>query len=128
MKLLRVCLVRWIRRDKEGWDGVILFFMVFYWEAILSIKDERQGIWDKLILKNHGWAHPSPLASLVVTYEDLITLVIPQIKHESGWVYPFFSSLKSNTRWDKLIPDIMDDPIPSLINTHPNAPYVYGTP
>jgi hypothetical protein len=52
---LRVRLVRWMRRDEEGWDGVIPFFVVFGWEATLSIRDERQGIWDKLILKkNHG--------------------------------------------------------------------------
>jgi hypothetical protein len=54
-----------MRRDEEGWDGVIPFFVVFGWEATLSIRDERQGIWDKLILKKimdelipHG-SHPS---------------------------------------------------------------------
>jgi hypothetical protein len=25
--------------------------MVFDWEATISVNDERQGIWDKLILK-----------------------------------------------------------------------------
>jgi hypothetical protein len=46
-------------------------------------------------------------------YEDMITSVIPQIKHEARWVHLYFSSLKSNTRWDKLITDIGDNPIPS---------------
>jgi hypothetical protein len=48
---VRVRLVQWIRKDKEGWDGVIPFFVVFDCEATLSVKDERHGIWDKLILK-----------------------------------------------------------------------------
>jgi hypothetical protein len=51
LEQLKVCLVRWTRRDKEGWDMVILFFMVFDWEATLSVKDEHQEIWDKLIIK-----------------------------------------------------------------------------
>jgi hypothetical protein len=29
LEQLKVCLVRWMRRDEEGWDMIILFFMVF---------------------------------------------------------------------------------------------------
>jgi hypothetical protein len=119
---LCVCLVQWIMRDEEGWDGVISFFM-FDWETILSVKYECQWIWNNLILKNkNGWDHPSPLTSFVVTYEDVITLVIPPIKHESGWGYPSFSSLKSNMMWNKLIPEIMDGSITFFIDAQPNTP------
>jgi hypothetical protein len=48
-----VCLFRWIRRDKEKWDGVILFFIVFNWEVIINVKNERQAIWSKVILKKN---------------------------------------------------------------------------
>jgi hypothetical protein len=48
--------------------------------------------------KKSWMGYPSPLTLLVVTYEDVITSVIPSIKYETGWVYPSFSSLKSNTR------------------------------
>jgi hypothetical protein len=38
---LWVCLVRWTRtrRDEEGWDGVIPFFVVSGWETTLSVKE-----------------------------------------------------------------------------------------
>jgi hypothetical protein len=35
--------------DEVGWDGVILFFIVFDWESGLSVRDERQEKWDKFI-------------------------------------------------------------------------------
>jgi hypothetical protein len=37
--------------DEMGWDGVILFFIVFDWESGLSVRDERQEKWDKFIPK-----------------------------------------------------------------------------
>jgi hypothetical protein len=45
-----VRLIRWIRRDKEGWDN-IPFFIVFDCEVILSVKDKCQIRSSK---KNHG--------------------------------------------------------------------------
>jgi hypothetical protein len=36
--------------------------------------------------------------------------------------HPSFSSLKSNTRWDKLIPDIRNNPVTSLVGAQPNTP------
>jgi hypothetical protein len=39
---IRVCLVEWMKRNEEGWDEVILFFIVFGWESAVSVRDERQ--------------------------------------------------------------------------------------
>jgi hypothetical protein len=47
----------------------------------------------------------------MMIYEDVITSVIPPIKHESEYVYPLLSSIKLNMRYDKLIPNIRDDPV-----------------
>jgi hypothetical protein len=41
-------MVRWMRRDEEGWDRIIPVFMVFDWESAL---DGCQEKWDKLIPK-----------------------------------------------------------------------------
>jgi hypothetical protein len=49
------------------------------------------------------------------------TSVIPLTKHQSGSVYPSFSSIESNIIWDELIPNIMDDPVSSLIDAQPNT-------
>jgi hypothetical protein len=40
---------------------------------------------------------------------------------------PHFFSIESNITWDKLIPNMRDDPAPSLIDTQPNAPLVTKT-
>jgi hypothetical protein len=51
-----------MRRNEEGWSAVIPFFVVFGWEATLSVRDEHQEIWDKLILKKIMDEHiPHPL-------------------------------------------------------------------
>jgi hypothetical protein len=72
--------------DKEGWDRVILFFVVFIWEVIISIKNERQGIWDKLILKK------------------IMDEFIPHRSHHSWWLITYHSSLQPNTRVGEFIP------------------------
>jgi hypothetical protein len=39
---------------------------------MLSVKNERQEIWDNLVLKKLWKSSSSSLLSLVVTYEDVI--------------------------------------------------------
>jgi hypothetical protein len=58
----------------------------------------------------------------LLIYKDVVILVIHSIKYESRWVYPLFSSLKSNIRYDKFIPNIIDDPISIIIDAQLNAP------
>jgi hypothetical protein len=47
----------------------------------------------------------------MMIYEDVITSVIPPIKDESEYVSPLFSSIKLNMRYDKLIPNIRNNPV-----------------
>jgi hypothetical protein len=47
----RACLVGWMKRDKEGWNGVILVFMVFGWKASFDVSGEGQQMWDEPILE-----------------------------------------------------------------------------
>jgi hypothetical protein len=47
----RACLVGWMKRDKEGWNGVILVFMVFGWKASFNVSGEGQQMWDEPILE-----------------------------------------------------------------------------
>jgi hypothetical protein len=42
-------------------------------------------------------------------------------KHKRGWVHPSYSFIQPNVRWDELIPDIRDDPVPSLLNPQINT-------
>jgi hypothetical protein len=40
-----------MRRDEEGWDGIIPFFVVFGWESSVSNREYSQQIWDEVILQ-----------------------------------------------------------------------------
>jgi hypothetical protein len=40
-----------MRRDKEGWDGIILFCVVFGWVSIFDVIDEHRQIRDETILE-----------------------------------------------------------------------------
>jgi hypothetical protein len=69
-------------------DGVIPFFVVFGWEATLSIRDERQENWDKLILEkivDELVPHRSRclIPSTLMHLNDLFPF-IPLTKHERG--------------------------------------------
>jgi hypothetical protein len=44
-------LIRCMRRDKEGWDGIILFCVVFGWVLIFDVIDEHRQIRDETILE-----------------------------------------------------------------------------
>jgi hypothetical protein len=105
----RMCLVWWMRRDEEGWDGVILFL------RCLSIKESEispslKKIWMSSSLTTH-------ITRCDLWGCDHINYLSNQTRE---WIS---SSIKSNMRWDKLIPNIRDDSIPSLIDAQPNVSF-----
>jgi hypothetical protein len=94
---------------------IISFFVVFDWEATLSVKESgirsSKTILDEFIL-----------TSLMVIYVNVIISVIPLIKHESGWVHPYFSS--PNQTWGGINSSLTSGMTPShpsltLNQTHP---------
>jgi hypothetical protein len=43
-----------MRRDREGWNGVISFFVVFGWKTSFDIRGgKRQQMWDEAILEKN---------------------------------------------------------------------------
>jgi hypothetical protein len=59
------------------------------------------------------------MGNLTKAYEEVIA---PLTEHQRGRVHPSFLSIESNIIWNKLIPSMRDDPVPSLIDTQPSHP------